>query len=219
MIIGSFGLAASREFSIAQELAELYGPWKGIRTNHVLGPSNSFAGEDGTSRTISHPIDKQLMLALRSQADLIVVDAATARVEQYRPPTSGTPLAIFSKTGRFEKIPALETGWAKVYLFSEARLPKGQSSPEVNRVEINGSPIETLSEWAGVKGYKSILLESGPSFTRLAFAAGAVVQSALSFTPELDSTDISKVKHAFDSHAALRSVASTSGATFTFWSH
>jgi riboflavin biosynthesis pyrimidine reductase len=219
MIIGSFGLAASREFSIAQELAELYGPWEGIRTNHVLGPSNSFAGEDGTSRTISHPIDRQLLLALRAQADLIVVDAATARIEKYRSPTSGTPLAIFSKTGRFEQIPALETGGSKIYLFSEERIPQSDSSANAEAVRVERSPIATLSEWAGVKDYKSILLESGPSFTKLAFAAGAVVQSALTFTPELDPTDISKVEHAFDSHAALRSVASTSGATFTLWSH
>jgi len=219
MIIGSFGLAASREFSNAQELAEVYGPWDGIRTNHVLGPSNSFAGEDGTSRTISHPIDRQLLLALRSQADLIVVDAATARIEKYRSPTSGTPLAVFSKTGRFEQIPALETGGSKVYLFSEERVPQSESRAHAEAVRVERNPIETLSDWVGIKGYKSILLESGPGFTKLAFAAGAVVQSAFTFTPELDPTDISKVEHAFDSHAALRSVASTSGATFTLWSH
>ncbi len=219
MIIGSIGLAASSEFSNAQEFAEMYGPWEGIRTNHVLGPSNSFTGEDGTSRTISHPIDRQLLLALRKQADLIVVDAATARIEQYRPPASGTPLAIFSKTGRFEQIPALEKGGSKIYLFSEESIPQSESSAYAEAVRVERSPIETLSEWAGVQGYKSILLESGPSFTKLAFAAGAVVQSAVTYTPEIKSTNIKMIEHPFDSQAALLSLASTIGATFTLWSH
>jgi hypothetical protein len=101
-----FGLAKTSGASEPKTLAAAYGNWSGIRSNHVITQSGMFSGSDGSSRSISSEEDRELLLEIRSRTDLILVDAATARLEQYRTPRSGARLAIFSLNGDFDGIPA-----------------------------------------------------------------------------------------------------------------
>jgi hypothetical protein len=53
MISAISGLALSRQVTNTEELAHSYGPWSGIRTNHVMSTSGSFFDESGSSRGLS----------------------------------------------------------------------------------------------------------------------------------------------------------------------
>ena len=219
MIQATFGLAQSANASDVTSLVDSYGSWVGVRSNHVVDSSGRFSGEDGSSRSISTVEDRELLLALRSRADLIVVDAATARLEQYRAPKSKASLAIFSSSGDFTGIPAVETTEKPIYLFSGNNLPRYPSKPNVVVVPVKQSPFDGFLEWAKARALEAILLEAGPTLTAKAFEAGIVRQSAITRTGVSPLADPTLVANPFNSEARLVSLALAPGASFSLWVH
>jgi riboflavin biosynthesis pyrimidine reductase len=218
MISPAFGLAMERQASNILELADSYGSWKGIRSNHVITNSGDFKGSDGSSRSITTPEDRELLIELRRRADIVVVDAKTARNEAYKARSSGAALAIFSATGNFSDIPAVEDQNNNCYLFGPQPSTKFQNCRH-ELIQNLANPLSGLAEWAANRGLPALLLEAGPTFTRIAFANGLVRQSALTIAAQgLDLEQVSKM-HPFDQNAKLLSVASASGASFTYWHH
>ena len=58
---------------------------------------------DGRSGGLSHPVDFEMLLALRARADVIVVGAGTVRAEGYGPPRRpGQRIAVVSRTGKVD---------------------------------------------------------------------------------------------------------------------
>jgi riboflavin biosynthesis pyrimidine reductase len=219
VIQATFGLAESAKASDIPSLAASYGSWVGVRSNHVLDSHGRFSGEDGSSRSISTTEDRELLLALRSRADLLVVDAATARLEQYRAPKSKVPLAIFSSSGDFSRIPAVEDSGQPIYLFTGDKSPIHASNPSVIVVPIRQSPFDGFLEWAKERSVAAILLEAGPSLTAKAFEAGIVRQSAITRTGASPDADPTLMANPFDFQAKLVSLALAPGAIFTLWNH
>ncbi len=219
MIQATFGLAQLANAVDVPSLANSYGAWTGVRSNHVLGSNGNFSGSDGSSRSISTPEDRDLLLALRSLADLIVVDAATARLEKYRAPRSKVSLAVFSSSGDFADIPAVENSEQPIYLFSSNTSPRHPSNPNVVVVPINAQPFDGFLKWAKSLSIEAILLEAGPTLTVKAFEAGIVRQSAITRTGSSLETNPAQIENPFDSEAKLVSLALTSGASFSLWSH
>ena len=219
MITPVSGLARELGASTPSDLAKAYGPWVGIRSNHVVTQAGSFAGADGSSRSISTKEDRELLLALRSMADVITVDATTARAEQYKAPRSGAKLAIISRSGNFQGIPAVETSPEQVMLFSVKSTSAVASGRSTTSVRTSPDPLSDFMSAAPELGLRAILLEAGPTLTRLAFAAGLVSHSALTITPRVSNSDERGLSHPFDSKARLASHADTEGASFTYWLH
>ncbi len=219
MIKPIFGLAKASVASDPKSLAASYGPWSGIRSNHVIAQSGEFSGSDGSSRSISTKEDRELLVEMRSNSDLIVVDAATARLEKYRTPSSGASLAIFSLSGDFEDIPAVNDLEAPVFLFSASADRISQADSKNVHVQILGKPFEGFLSWADSNGFKSILLEAGPTLTALAFEAAIVRQSAVTRSP-IASTDTPEAQlNPFDRGAVLVSLAQSDDASFSLWTH
>jgi riboflavin biosynthesis pyrimidine reductase len=214
-----FGLAEASGASDPKTLAAAYGDWSGIRSNHVITQTGKFSGSDGSSRSISNKEDRDLLLEIRSRSDLIVVDAATARLEQYRTPRSGARLAIFSSTGDFDGIPALSDQANPVFLFSSPAINTSRESSKSKHVQIGGKPFEGFQSWAYSNGFGSILLEAGPTLTRLAFEAGIVGQSAITRTQIAPSNTAETQQNPFDKHAVLVSFAQSDEASFSLWTH
>jgi riboflavin biosynthesis pyrimidine reductase len=218
MIEAAFGLAKQESVTDIPGLARSYGSWSGVRSNHVVDAQGSFAGIDGSSRSITTEDDFALMLALRAMSDLIVVDAATARKERYKSPSSGASLAIFSRTGEFEQIPAVADAAIQTFLFT----PTPETAPigaNLSIVRIAQDPFSTLSAWLSKTGFTSVLLEAGPTLTSLAFASGVVSESALTLVPARRHEEPSSLKHPFELGAELVSIAHGSNASFTLWKH
>jgi riboflavin biosynthesis pyrimidine reductase len=214
-----FGLAKASGALNPKSLATAYGPWSGIRSNHVISQSGSFWGSDGSSRSISSKEDRDLLLEIRSRSDLIVVDAATARLEKYRTPSLGPSLAIFSLSGNFEGIPAAEDQTAPVFLFSTSAHRINQEYSKNVHVQIIRKPFDGFLNWASSNGFASILLETGPTLTTLAFEAGIVGQSAITRTPNAASDAPQTLQNPFDKEAVLVSFAESEDANFSLWTH
>jgi riboflavin biosynthesis pyrimidine reductase len=214
-----FGLAKAAGALNPKSLAAAYGNWSGIRSNHVITQSGKFWGSDGSSRSISSSEDRELLLEIRSRTDLILVDAATARLEQYRTPRSGARLAIFSLAGDFDGIPAIEDQANPVFLFSSAAGRTEQTSSKNVSVQIGSKPFEGFQSWANSNGFGSILLEAGPTLTALAFEAGVVGQSAITRTPIAASETAQTQRNPFDGEAVLVSFAQSEDHSFSLWTH
>lgn len=219
MIEPIFGLAKTAGAFDARSLASSYGSWTGVRSNHVIGLDGSFKGSDGSSRSISTEDDRQLLLAIRSQADLIVVDASTARIERYRNPSRGARLAVFSLSGNFQDIPAVEDANRESFLFSgelSGAYPHGCIHVAIPDKSL---PFDGFMDWASGQGFKSILIEAGPVLTGHAFRSDVVQESAITRTPLAASSDPKELKNPFDKHANLLSLAVSGDASFSLWRH
>jgi hypothetical protein len=218
MITPAFGLAKEAEATDAGALAHCYGKWQGIRSNHVITQTGQFSGPDGSSRSISSEADRQLLIALRALADLIVVDAATARREGYRLPSSGALLAIFSLTGNFSGIPAVAESSERVFLFSPT--PPGDPSAHKHQaIDSFDNPLQMISSWSAGLGLKALLLEAGPTLSKKAFDNGLVSDSAVTISSSQLDTESASKAHPFDPSARLASLAHSLDSTFTYWTH
>lgn len=217
MIKAVSGLSLSTSASTPSELAQSYGSWDGIRTNHVINSTGSFFDANGSSRGISTTEDLELLIELRKHSDLLIVDAATARLEKYRK-TSFAHLAIVSATGNFEGIPAAKS-LSGVTLFSPLGTDVlGRGATE--HVQISpDEPFRGILDWATLTQMNSLLLESGPTLTRLAFESNCVTQSAITITPGLPSGVDAVDMNPFSKKGQLISVATGEGAIFTLWSY
>jgi riboflavin biosynthesis pyrimidine reductase len=217
MIAALSGLALSSQVNSVEELARSYGSWSGIRTNHVVSASGSFFDESGSSRGLSTKEDLSLLLALRRQADLVIVDATTARNEQYRK-LSSAHLAIVSASGNFQSIPAASST-SEVTLFSPSA-PISESEVEIEHVTIDpAEPFVALLAWANKMKFRSLLLEAGPTLTRVCFATSQVAQSAITLTPRLSIDQIKPPLNPFSQAGSLVSLAESDDATFALWSY
>jgi riboflavin biosynthesis pyrimidine reductase len=216
MITAVSGLALTGEATNAQELARSYLAWDGIRTNHVISSSGSFKDEFGSSRGLSTPEDLALLIELRKLADLVIVDAATARNEKYKR-LSATHLAIVSATGNFTSIPAV-SATDKVTVFSEARPTTDSTGFDYVKVAAS-NPFKQLLQWAKQMNMKSILVEAGPSLTKLCFDTTQVAQSAITITPRVERASMSAAMNPFSQTGELISLSESSSASFTLWSY
>jgi riboflavin biosynthesis pyrimidine reductase len=214
MIFDTFGLAKDQKVSDIASLAKAYGPWQGIRANHVVTQTGSFSGADGSSRSISTTEDRELLIALRKLADVILVDAATARKEQYRAPRTGALLAIFSSSGNFESIPALLESPEKTLLFAGSQISAGTSEATAG-LWVSSNPLTTFQLVAEELGLRASLLEAGPTLSRQAFEMDLVSEAALTITPT--TTADYRFQHPLSDSLSLVSVARLADASFTYW--
>ena len=217
MIEAVSGLALEASVNNPHELAESYGPWTGIRTNHVINSAGSFFDDNGSSRGISTKEDFELLIELRKLSDLVIVDGATARNEQYRK-LSSTHLAIVSYSGDFTGIPAA-SATTGVTLFSPVSPASNAGGPAENFMITTGNPFRDILDWAYSQQMNSLLLESGPTLTKLAFESNLVSQSAITVTPELPPGRQPEEINPFSNGGQLKSVARADGAIFTLWSY
>ncbi|MFM7014285.1 MAG: dihydrofolate reductase family protein [Actinomycetota bacterium] len=213
MIYPRIGLASDLEVNTIAELAEAYGKFVGVRTNHVMTVDGAFWDSRGSSRGITNSNDLQLLLKLRSLSDLVLVDAKTARLEGYRKPKHAS-LGVVSRSGDFSGIPAVENGQAGVLLFSAANdLESDSQKFKLDPARPFGDIVTLCNEM----GIKSILLEAGPTLTKLAFQEKIVGQSALTVTGY--GSEKVTPRNPWDSKAKLLSLAVEPGASYSLWSH
>lgn len=146
----------------AQEFKSLLGarPWKehAVRLNLVSDTQGRFWGPNGSSRDLSNEIDRMALINYRSQASVVVTDAATARRERYERSVHA-PLLIISRTGDFSGIPAM------------AGLGR-QGQPALSVTADAGSL--DLRAMAANNGWSRVLLETGPTTSELLISSGEV---------------------------------------------
>jgi riboflavin biosynthesis pyrimidine reductase len=186
----------------------------GVRVNFIASADGA-ATVAGLSRGLQTPGDNRVFAALRDLADVILVGAATATAEGYRPsvPAAGRR-AIRTGFGLAEA-PAIAVVSASLDLDLSAPLYRAAEAAPTVVITSSAAPvgrrndiidlasgssrlqlIEAPAAGAGVDfaaavanlqelGYRRILCEGGPRLFAAGVAAGAVDELCLSYSPLL----------------------------------
>lgn len=189
------------------DLAELYAypverTW--LRTNFVSSLDGATQGGDGKSGSLSSRADKRIFRLLRSLCDVILVGAATARVESYQPVKHTEARAALRSSLGLAPLPAMAVVSRSLeldpVLFGDDGAPTivitTESSPVDRRRELAAiAPVivagETdvdfvvaLEALAG-HGHRRMLCEGGPTVLRALVAGGHLDELCLTLSPVL----------------------------------
>jgi riboflavin-specific deaminase-like protein len=197
--------------STLQALADLYAypdpmPARGwVRANMVSTLDGSASGADGTSSSVSSPVDKATFGVLRGLADVVLVGAGTVRAEGYHAPapnpafaerraaTGQRPapaLAIVTRTGRLPSDTGLFQGTSPTFVVTTAQadLAPLRELAGPDQVIVAGDEdldvVDALNVLAA-RGLRRVLLEGGPSLLGSALAAERVDEVCLTWSPIL----------------------------------
>lgn len=152
--------------NVAQNLVGRYPRINGVRLSMVANSNLQTSGVSLSSVDVSNSLDRQLLKHFRSIADLAVTDAATAIAERYRP-SKLVELEIWTKSG-------------------DAR-----GLDEVSAGEFRPLRVQQIDDAVGRlralrKTHSSILLETGPTVTKLLASAQEIDEACLTVTQAAD---------------------------------
>lgn len=177
-------------------LREYYRPpadeW--LRLNLIGSVSGSATGSDGTSETLSNPMDRRILGVIRALADVVLVGAASVRAEGYYLPRR-SPLAVVTSSGDLS---------GNRITVGDGRGPLlvlcPRSAASTVRRTLGNTPV-TILELASTEGrmqpasligalrdagYPSIVCEGGPRLATQLVVAGLVDELCLSTSPQVN---------------------------------
>lgn len=150
--------------------------WNGWLATLVSNEDGLLVGQDGNSKGIGNHVDLQLLMALRSKADVICTTGKTARAESYKA-SRFAPLAFLTKSREsLSEIPAVVEPGSHENIFIE---PSADIDPFI---------------WANTalnnKGLTSILFEGGPSSLEALWSSDLQIQFVFSIADCEEAEDI-----------------------------
>ncbi len=156
-------LVAGQEFN---QFVENIADWSGWLATLVSNEDGLLVGRDGNSKGIGNQVDLQLLMALRSKADVICTTGKTARAEAYKA-SRFAPLAFLTKSKEsLKQIPALIEPGPHENIFL---LPQDADNA------FNWATGELKS-----KGLTRVLFEGGPSSLHALWTADLPIQLVFS---------------------------------------
>jgi riboflavin biosynthesis pyrimidine reductase len=157
------------------------GPWVMLCMVSGLDGSTTVGS---TSRGLSSSTDQQLLLTLRSFADVVLVGANTARWEGYGPPRSPHQrVAVVSRTGEFDFSMPIWTSGQGVLL-----MPEDGPEVPVPSVRAGTGDVDLRAALAGL-GATVVQAEGGPTLNGLLAAADLVDELNLTISPQVTGGD------------------------------
>jgi len=184
-----------------RELRPLYAidDRSGIRLSMIQSTDRGAVGLDGTSRTLNGPEDLRILKVTRSWADVVIVGAQTARVEDYKDIRIGPELAsarstdgflwspdlaIVTRNGRIpEGLDPLRT-WIFTTEWGRAVSMEGPFRTRVFTVGRNEIEIPRILGLLRLAGHRRLLCEGGPALARLCLASALVSDFCLTTSPK-----------------------------------
>jgi riboflavin biosynthesis pyrimidine reductase len=136
---------------------------------------------DRNSRGLSNATDQQLLLTLRSFADVILVGAGTVRAEGYGPPRlPGQRIAVVSRSGEFDfDSPLFASGKALLILPADApHVPVPSIRAGVGDVDIADALAQLDAQ--------VVQAEGGAALNGLLAAADVIDELNLSLSPQIN---------------------------------
>jgi 5-amino-6-(5-phosphoribosylamino)uracil reductase len=164
-------------------------PWIGLCMVASLDGSTVVGGEaEGNSRALSNPTDQQVLLTLRSFADMLLVGAATVRREGYGPPrVPGQRLAVVSRAARFDFDLPLWTSGRAILL-----LPEDAPAVPVPSIRAGRGDLDLVAAIAQLDA-DFVQAEGGASLNGLLAAGDLIDEINLSVAPLIVGGDGSRV--------------------------
>ncbi|WP_116247180.1 dihydrofolate reductase family protein [Nocardiopsis sp. FIRDI 009] len=177
-------------------------PW--VRANMVASADGGAIGPSGRSRDLSSAPDRRVMGVLRGLCDVVLVGAATARVEGYAPVrprrtweplrrgrTRTPPIAVVSRTLDIpERLLAPGPEEARTIVFTTASAPRERRDrvrARADLVVVDGVSVgpEHIVNALGERGLFRVLTEGGPHLLAEFVAAGLLDELCLTLSPHL----------------------------------
>jgi riboflavin biosynthesis pyrimidine reductase len=139
---------------------------------------------DERSFALSSPADTEVLLTLRSLADMILVGAGTVRTEQYGPPRkAGQRVAVVSRTGDVDTSSPLFASGAGFLV-----LPEDAPPTTVESVRAGVGDVDLIAALAQLD-VDVIQAEGGPRLNAALFDADVIDELNLTFSPQLAGGD------------------------------
>ena len=176
------------------DLAEFYswpsGWWVRAMMLHTL--DGAYFGPDGSSKSLSNPRDRDVLLELRRGAEVVLVGAATIRAERYKPMKTNAVVVIVSPSldlpweeplfGESTHLPIVVTGVTRSAQDEQAFQRRKvamqmQEAGKVRIIELEDPAVDSLN-YLRDQGYERIVCEGGPR----------LLDSLFPFIDELDLT-------------------------------
>ncbi len=173
-------------------------PWIGVCMVASIDGSTVF---DGMSAALSSDADRDVLLTLRSLADVIIVGAGTVRAEGYGVPRKpGQRIGVVSRSGRVDLDTALFTSGAGFLI-----LPEDAPPCAVHSVRAGVGELDLASALRMLPGNPTFVqAEGGPSLNGALAANGLIDEINLTTSPQLIggsgprlTTDSPPISHAF----------------------
>lgn len=156
-------------------------PWIGLCMVSSLDGSTVVGGAaEGNSRPLSDPTDQQVLLTLRSLAQVILVGASTVRHDGYGPPKSADlKVAVVSRTAQFDfDLPLWKSGRGLLLL------PEDAVDVPVPSIRAGRGDVDLPAAVAQLNA-DFVQAEGGPSLNGLLTAADLIDELNLSLSPQI----------------------------------
>jgi riboflavin biosynthesis pyrimidine reductase len=181
-----------------ERIAEWYRPPRAdwVRLNLIGTLSGSAVGPDGTSETITNPVDRVILRVIRGLADVVLVGAASVRAEGYFVPRHAA-LAVVSRTGDFtgHRISRSGSGERGPLLVlcpqgsvRRARETMNDPAARIFPVPDVGGSLPAVAIVGALRdaGYSSIVAEGGPAIAAHLVTGGVIDEVCLTTSPQLN---------------------------------
>ena len=168
-----------------------------LRLNMITSVTGAAVGADGTSETLTSRVDRSILGAIRSVADIVLVGAQTVRAEGYIVPRDAR-LGVVTSTGDLSGLrlrPGDDLADRVILLCPAARedavtARAGGAGIRIVPVPSDGRmrPDDLLAAVENV-GYRRVVCEGGPSLATEFAAANLIDEYCLTVAPVLEPTE------------------------------
>ena len=146
-------------------------PWLGVCMVSSIDGSTVV---DSNSRSLSSPTDQEVLLTLRDLADVLIVGAATVRIEGYGPPRKrGQRVGVVSRRGDVDASTSLFTSGAGFLILPEDAPP---------------TTVESVRAGTGDVDFAGALAQLDADFVQA--EGGALLNGALSAADVIDELNL-----------------------------
>ncbi len=152
-------------------------PWLGLC---MVASVDGSTVVDHRSEALSSEADRQVLLTLRSLADVIVVGAGTVRIEGYGPPNKpGQRIGVVSRSGNVDLSMPLFTSGAGFLI-----VPKSAPQSPVDTVRAGDDEVDLVAA-LGQLDADFVQAEGGPALNAALAAADVIDELNLTISPVL----------------------------------
>ncbi|MCT1684364.1 dihydrofolate reductase family protein [Corynebacterium appendicis] len=143
----------------------------------------------GTSGALGNDADKEVMLALREWADVVLVGSGTVKAEDYGP--ADIPIAVVSRSLDFDTSAKLFDGAGPLILAPDKSLTEAQLAPRREALADAGAELVGTGSGSAAeivdklraRGLRRIVCEGGPSLYATMFEASLIDVLHLTSSP------------------------------------
>jgi riboflavin biosynthesis pyrimidine reductase len=160
-----------------------------LRLNLIATVTGGASGSDGTSETLTNPVDRRILGVIRELADIVLIGAQSLRAEEYVQPRRSR-LAVVTASGNLggHRIAAPEGDRPIVLCPPAARARVLETLPIAEVIELQPEADGTIAATTMIEalraaGFASIICEGGPSLAAQMLDAGLVDEFCLSTSP------------------------------------